>query len=248
MKLAFICAIALFICADASAASQEIPGYVRRAVANPSRSKAERDADASRLPAQTIAFSGAAPGMVVAEFIPFYGYFSRLLSDVVGPKGKIYGIENFNWSNTAFDKKLTGQRRNISLQRARWGEFELPEKVDLFWITQNYHDLHVAEYGHVDIAAFNRRVFDALKPGGTYMVVDQAGNPGITEEQISALHRIDKAQVIGEVTAAGFVLIDESDALHHPRDDHTHSVFDAVVRGQTDQFMLKFQRPATGAP
>ena len=243
MKVTFICAIALWITFGGTAACAEIPGYVARAVANPSRSKAEREADASRLPAQTIAFAGVAPGMVVGEFIPFYGYFTRLLSDVVGPKGKIYGIENINWSNTAFDKKLMGQRRNVFLQRKKFGEFDFPEKIDLFWITQNYHDLHVAEYGYVDIAAFNRRVFDALKPGGIYLIVDQAANPGTTEDQIAALHRIDKAQVIREVTAAGFTLVGESDALRHPRDDHTRSVFDAVIRGQTDEFMLRFQRP-----
>jgi predicted methyltransferase len=248
MKIVFFCAVALsvvFLSGTVAAADAEIPGYVVKAIAKPSRSRGEREADHERLPAETIAFSGAAPGMVIAELLPFYGYFSRLLSDVVGPQGKIYGIENFNWSNTAFDKKLTGQRRNITLLRSKWGEFELPEKIDLFWITQNYHDLHVPEYGHVDIAAFNRRVWDALKPGGIYMVVDQAGNPGMTDQQISDLHRIGKEQVIAEVTAAGFVLIDESKALYHPRDDHTKSVFSPIVRGQTDQFMLKFQKPAT---
>jgi predicted methyltransferase len=243
MKSGFLCALALCIAFNAQAAGTEVPGYVVKAISNPARSRGERDADRSRLPAQTIAFSGIAPGMVVAELLPFYGYFSRLLSDVVGPTGKIYGIENFNWSNTAFDKKLMGQRRNIFLLRSKWGEFDLPEKIDVFWITQNYHDLHVAEYGHVDIDAFNHRVFDALKPGGIYMVVDQAGNPGISEQQISDLHRIDKAQVIKEVTAAGFTLVDESDALHHPRDDHTQSVFNPAIRAQTDQFMLKFRRP-----
>ena len=247
MKIVSVFAFALCVVFSGAAAAKdaEIPGYVVKAIANPSRSRAEREYDRERLPAQTIAFSGAAPGMVIGELLPFYGYFSRLLSDVVGPTGKIYGIENFNWSNKPFDQKLMGQRRNIILKRSKWGEFDLPEKLDLFWITQNYHDLHVPEYGHVDMAAFNRRVWDALKPGGIYMVVDQAGNPGMTDQQISDLHRIGKEEVIAEVTAAGFVLIDESNALHHPRDDHTKSVFSPVVRGQTDQFMLKFQKPAS---
>jgi predicted methyltransferase len=243
MKVIFIFVITFLIAFGQTAAGTEIPGYVKKAVSNPARSKVERDYDATRLPAQTIAFAGVAPDMVVAELLPFYGYFTRLLCDVVGPKGKVYGIENFNWSNTPFDKKLTGQRRNIFLQRKRWGQFDIPEKVDVFWITQNYHDLHVAEYGHVDIDAFNRRVFDALKPGGIYFISDQAGNPGINEDQISNLHRIDKAQVISEVTAAGFKLVEESDALAHPRDDRTRSIFDVAVKGQTDQFMLKFRKP-----
>ena len=244
MKGSMVCTIALTLILSGAATGVEIPGYVARAIANRSRSDAERKADRTRLPAETIAFAGVAPGMVIAEFIPFYGYFTRLLCDVVGIKGKVYGIENLDWSNTAFDKQLTGQRRNVRLQRTKWGEFELPEKVDLFWITQNYHDLHVGEYGYVDVAAFNRRVFDALKPGGFYLVVDQAANPGTPEKKIAVLHRIDEAQVIREVTAAGFALIDQSDALRHPNDDRTRSIFDASVRGRTDEFMLKFQKPS----
>ena len=243
MKVTFACTIAMWIAFAGTATCAEIPGYVVRAIANPTRSKAERDDDAHRLPAETIAFAGVAPGMVVGEFIPFYGYFTRMLSDVVGARGRIYGIENVNWSNTAFDRKLMGQRRNIFLRRSKLGEFDLPEKIDLFWITQNYHDLHIAEYGHVDLAAFNRRVFDVLKPGGIYFISDQAANPGTSEDQIAALHRIDKAQVISEVTAAGFRLVGESDALRHEHDDRTRSIFDSIVRGQTDQFMLKFQKP-----
>jgi len=235
--------IALSIILSGTAASSEIPSYVTKAITNRSRSDVERNADRSRRPAETIAFAGVAPGMVIAEFLPFYGYFTRLLCDVVGTKGKVYGIENLEWSNVPYDKHLKSQRRNVFLQRTKWGEFELPEKIDLFWITQNYHDLHVPEYGFVDIAAFNRRVFDALKPGGIYLVVDQAANPGTPEERIQYLHRIDKAQVIREVTAAGFKLIDESNALEHPDDDRRHSIFDTSVRGRTDEFMLKFQRP-----
>jgi predicted methyltransferase len=245
MKIIFVCAFALCVAFSGAACAKDVdvPGYVTKAISNPVRSRNERDADRIRLPAQTIAFSGAAPGMVIGELLPFYGYFSRLLSDVVGPTGKIYGIENYNWSNTAYDKKLSGQRRNIILKRSNWGQFDLPEKLDLFWITQNYHDLHVPEYGHVDIADFNRRVWEALKPGGIYMIIDQAGNPDMTDQQISDLHRIGKQQVIDEVTSAGFALVGESDALYHPRDDHTKSVFASSVRGQTDQFMLKFQKP-----
>jgi predicted methyltransferase len=243
MKGSIVCAIAVWIIFSGTEAWAEIPGYVARAVGNRSRSDAERKADRIRLPAETIAFAGVAPGMVIAEFIPFEGYFTRLLCDVVGPKGKVYGIENLEWSNAPFDKQLLGQRRNVRLQRTKWGEFDLPEKIDLFWITQNYHDLHVGEYGYVDIAAFNRRVFDALKPGGTFFIVDQAANAGTPEEKIAVLHRIDRAQVVREVTAAGFILLDESDALHHPKDDRTRSIFDASIRGHTDEFMLKFQRP-----
>ena len=245
MKHIFLCLIALAIAGNGTAIATDVPGYIARAVANPARPKADRRFDAHRLPAETIAFAGVKAEMVIGEFTPGYAYFTRMLSDIVGPKGRIYGIENVNWTNPAFDKALTSERGrgNVTLVHGRFGEFELPEKIDLFWITQNYHDLHVTEYGRIDIAAFNREVFDALKPGGIYFISDQAANPGTTEQQIEALHRIEKAQVIREVTAAGFILIDESDALHRASDDHTRSIFDALVRNQTDQFMLKFRRP-----
>ncbi len=243
MKILFLCATMLCFTSGQAAAATEVPGYIVKAVANPARSKVDRDFDIHRLPAETIAFAGVEPGMVVAEFIPGDGYFSRILSRVVGPKGKVYGIENTAWTNPAFDKKLMGEYPNVILRSTPFGTFDIPEKIDLFWITQNYHDLHILELGPVDLADFNRRVFDALKSGGIYFINDQAGNPGTTEKQIRGLHRIDEAQVIDEVTAAGFIFIGESDVLRHPYDDRTRNVFDPIVRGQTDEFLLKFQKP-----
>ena len=105
----------------------------------------------------------------------------------------------------------------------QFGAVKLPKKVDLFWITQNYHDLHIAKYNPVAIPAFNKSVFDALKPGGTYFIVDHQANDGTTEADIEKLHRIPKAQVIKEVEAAGFKLVAEGGALYRPADDHTLS-------------------------
>lgn len=94
------------------------------------------------------------------------------------------------------------------------------------------------------MADFNRRVFAALKPGGVYFILDHQANPGTTTDQIAALHRIEKAQIIREVEAAGFRLVKEGDFLHRPADDHTRSIFDPAIRGHTDQYALKFVKPA----
>jgi len=218
------------------------PDYVTRAVSDTTRPKAEVDRDAIRLPAETIAFAGVKPGMKVAELAPGGGYFTRMLSDVVGPKGHVYGIENKKWDDGS-DAKAAAGRANVTMQYGQFGDVHLPEKVDLFWITQNYHDLHIAKYNPVAIAAFNKSVFDALKPGGTYFIVDHQANPGTTEADIEKLHRIEKAQVIREVEAAGFKLAGEGDALHRTGDDHTKSIFDKSIQGHTDQYMLKFTKP-----
>ena len=248
MKRSVIGAALLALAMSAAAVAAVIPAYVTKAVADTSRPKADTDHDALRLPAQTIAFAGVKPGMKVAEFFPGGGYFTRPLSDVVGPTGHIYGIENAKWDDGS-DAKVAAAvaDHNVSIQSGKFGDFTLPEKVDLAWITQNYHDLHIAKYGGVDMAAFNRHVYASLKPGGVYFILDHQANPGTTEEQIAKLHRIEKSQVIREVEAAGFKLVGEGSALHRTADDHTQSIFDKSIRGHTDQYMLKFVKPL-GAP
>ena len=243
MKKIFLGVMIFAVVLSGAAMAAAIPDYVSKAVADPTRPKADTDRDALRLPAETIAFAGVKPGMTVAELFPGGGYFTRTLSDVVGPAGKIFGIENAKWDDGS-DKKVAAEpgHRNVSIQIVQFGTFDLPEKVDVFWITQNYHDLHIAKYGNVDMAAFNKRVYDALKPGGIYFILDHQANPGTTEAQIAVLHRIEKAQLIREVETAGFKLVAEGDALHRASDDHTKPIFDKSVQGHTDQYMLKFRK------
>jgi predicted methyltransferase len=170
---------------------------------------------------------------VVGELFPGGGYFTRLLSDIVGPTGKVYALENAGWkSSSKADQALIAQpgRGNIVLDIEPFSHFKLPEPVDLFWITQNYHDLKIAKYGAVDMADFNRRVFAALKPGGVYFIIDHQANPGVTLDQIAVLHRIEKSTVVREVQAAGFKLVAEGTFLHRPGDDHTKPIFDPRER------------------
>ncbi len=246
MRLHFAAALAVVVLSIA-APSFASPESIAKAINDPSRPKADRDADFHRLPYKTILFSGVKEGDVVGEFLPGGGYYTRMLSDVVGPKGKVYALETTRWGQGNIDatKAVLSEkgRGNVKFDAAAFGEFNLPDKVDVFWTTLNYHDLHIAKYGTVDMAAFNRHVFDSLKPGGTYFIVDHVANAGTTDAQIADLHRIDKAVVIKEVEGAGFQLAGESADLHRPADDHTKTVFDKSIQGHTDQFMLKFRKP-----
>ena len=241
-----LAALALIAAAPLAQAAAP-PAFVAQAVADPSRPKADTDTDAIRDPADTLAFAGVKPGMTVAELFPGGGYFTRMIIDIVGPKGQVTSIENAGWkSAVAADHKAFDQlaRPNLALDVEPFGQLKLPAgKADLFWITQNYHDLKIAEYGAVDIAQFNRAVFEALKPGGVYVIVDHQANPGLTLAQIAVLHRIEKSVVIAEVTAAGFKLAGEGKFLAHPDDDHTKPIFDKAVQGKTDQYALKFVKP-----
>jgi len=246
MKRIWLCGFASLAIAGAAPAAAP-PPYIAQAVADSARPKEDVAADALRDPADTLAFAGVKPGMAVGELFPGGGYFTRMLSDIVGPKGTIYGLENAGWKDAvAADRQLVAEPRrgNVVLDVETFGQFKLPRPIDLFWITQNYHDLHIAQYGAVDMADFNRRVFAALKPSGVYFILDHQANPGTTTDQIAVLHRIEKAQIIREVEAAGFRLAKEGDFLHRPADDHTKPIFDPAIRGHTDQYALKFVKPA----
>ena len=220
---------------------------IGQAVADPARPASFKAADALRKPAETLAFSGVAPGMTVGEFYPAGGYFTRMLSDIVGPSGHIYAIENAGWNDSVKDDRTMlaeGKWNNVSLDVQPFGAVKFPKPLDLAWVTQNYHDLKIAKYGKVDTVAFDRAVYDALKPGGTFFVLDHQGWAGMSDADIEKVHRIDKAQVIREVTSVGFTLAGEGTFLHRPSDDPHMSIFDPKIRGHTDQYALKFVKPA----
>jgi predicted methyltransferase len=227
-------------------ASPKLSATIASAVANPARPADSRAADPLRKPAATLAFSGVRPGMTVGEFYPGGGYFTRMLSDVVGPSGHVYGIENAGWKGAVdADKAMLaeGKWKNVSVDVQPFGTVQFPKPLDLAWVTQNYHDLKIGEYGKVDTIAFDRKVYEALKPGGTFFVLDHQGAPGLTDADIAKLHRINRDIVIREVTSAGFKLAAEGKFLRRPADDHTKPIFDKSIQGHTDQYALKFVKP-----
>lgn len=236
----------LFVAALAAPlAAAPLPKFIADAVSDPSRPAEQRTSqDPLRKPAETLAFAGVRPGMVVGEFYPGGGYFTRMLSRVVGPKGHVYGIENSKWkSSVEADAKLGAELSNVTMTSGPFGTVDFPRPLDLAWVTQNYHDLKIAEYGVVDTLAFDKAVFKALKPGGVFFILDHQGAATLTDADIAKLHRINRDVVIREVTSAGFKLAGEGRFLHRPTDDHTKSIFDKSVQGHTDQYALKFVKP-----
>jgi predicted methyltransferase len=229
-----------------AAAPSKAAGVIARAVADPARPADQRSTDALRKPAETLAFSGVRPGMTVGEFYPGGGYFTRMLSDVVGPKGHVYAIENAGWKGAvkANDEMLAqGKWKNVSMDVQPFGTVKFPRPLDIAWVTQNYHDLKIAEYGKVDTRAFDRQVFAALKPGGTYFILDHQGRADLTDADIAKMHRINRDIVVREVEAAGFKLVGEGKFLRRSSDNHSLPIFDKAVQGHTDQYALRFVKP-----
>jgi predicted methyltransferase len=116
--------------------------------------------------------------------------------------------------------------------------------VDVVWTSQNYHDYNDKFMGKPGSLSFARDAYRILKPGGLFIVIDHMSAAGRGLRDTDTLHRIDRAAVIREATAAGFRFVGESNVLRNPKDPLNIPVFDRSIRGHTSQFALKFRKPA----
>lgn len=246
MIRATVASLALALAA-AGAAYAATPA-IDAAIADTTRPAADRDRDAERKPVEMLAFAGVKPGMVVVDMIPGGGYFTRLFSDVVGPTGKVvaYGPDEFL---AQYPKLLDGAKavaaepghKNVEVLHDPALAPGPSNIADVVWTSQNYHDLH--NIPGLDLVAFNKVLYNIVRPGGVYIVLDHSAPAGSGVSDTNTLHRIDEATVRKEVEAAGFVFDGESKLLANPADPRTIKVFDPSIRGHTDQFILRFRKP-----
>jgi predicted methyltransferase len=231
--------------------TQATPNYIAAAVADANRPDADKQRDANRKPAETLEFAGVHEGEQIGELIPGNGYFTRLFSVAVGPKGHVYAMVPPRPANAPADspdrsaaiKAIAANPSypNVSVVELSMTSLATPQPVDMIFTAQNYHDLHNIPV--LNIATFNKAIFDTLKPGGYFIVLDHSAEAGSGLRDTNTLHRIDAASVKTEVMAAGFEFVSSSDILANPADPRTGRVFDTAVHGKTDQFILKFRKP-----
>ena len=239
-------AVALLACA-ASAALAQPPKFDIHSPIDPTRG------DALSSPSyhgpEVLKFVGVKPGWKVADIFP--GRFTTAIAQAVGPKGKVYGFmpdEILKVHPGIVDLKAARAKdpawANVTTLAAPMNDMVLPGGLDAVFIRQNYHDLHVRFMGPADVPAFNRKVFEALKPGGVFVIIDHVAPAGMDETAaVNRLHRINPADVRAEVEAAGFKFDGESAILADKNDAHDKMVLDPVILGKTDQFMFRFRKP-----
>ena len=222
--------------------------HIVAAVADARRPQDDKDRDANRHPAETLAFAGVEPGDRVADILPGGGYFTRLFAVAVGEEGRVYPLIRPDGVAGEFETpiiEVAGQYSNATMARTPYDALAFPEPLDVVFTAQNYHDMAIVDYNLGDRAQMNATAFAALKPGGLYVVIDHSAPAGLALETSgeTATHRIDQALVRAEIEAAGFVFDGESDVLRNSADDRTTNVFDPAIRGRTDQFMMRFRKP-----
>jgi len=205
------------------------------AIANPARTDEDRKADAKRKPAEFLAFAKVRPGMKVLDVSAGGGATSALLAAAVGPSGKVYA------QSPKPSPKLDARAAAMPNLKPVLAPFDNPvpagtPPLDLVTINMSYHDIVNTP---TDRAAMNRSLYQALKPGGMLVIVDNAAKPGAGISATNTLHRIEDAAVIAEVSKAGFALDGSSDYLAVPGDPRDQPFF--KMEGKPDaKFALRF--------
>ncbi len=250
MKSKLFLAAALAVAVTAGGAYAKPDANQTAAVADKGRPEADTKRDADRKPAEMLEFAGVKQGQTVVDLIPGGGYFTRIFSKAVGPKGVVYAVGGPPRPSQDPSKPAPTPAQDTiaadpsysnvkSIHAPLAGGLSIPTKADVVWTAQNYHD--VKNVPNIDMLAFDKAIYDSLKPGGVFVVLDHAAAPGATVT--NTLHRIDPAVVKKEVEAAGFKYEGESKVLANAADDHSKAVFDPSLRGHTDQFIYKFRKP-----
>ncbi|UKK83613.1 methyltransferase [Sphingopyxis sp. BSN-002] len=241
-------ALLLAISAAPIAAKQAPAPSYKAALADPARPAADRERDAARKPAELLAFAQIKPGQKVGDYVMGGGYVTRLLAAAVGPTGKVFAFQpaefiKFKAQYGTDQAAVDAAYANVDAVAGPFAAPAFPEPLDVIITVQNFHDLYLKPFPEGTGDKASAALFAALKPGGALIVVDHSAAKGSGTTLSDSLHRIDKDAVVAALTKAGFKLEAESKLYSRPADPRTANVFDAAIRGKTDQFTLRFRKP-----
>jgi predicted methyltransferase len=234
--------LALSACALVGGASAAAPAQpaasqaqYQAAIANPARTDDDRKSDAKRNPAAFLAFAQVRPGMKVLDVAAGGGTTAALLAAAVGSNGEVWA------HSTKPSPKLDARVAALPNLHPLVAPVDNPIQpgmppLDLITINMSYHDIVNTP---ADRAAMNKRLYDALKPGGHLVIIDNAAKNGSGLSDTKTLHRIDEAAVVAEVTKAGFAVDGTSDYLRAPSDPRDQPFFE--MKGKPDdKFAVRF--------
>jgi len=219
------------------------------AVNDIARPEADRQRDAARKPGELLAFAQIDKGEKVGDYIMGGGYVTRLLAIAVGIDGKVYAFQPTEFIAfrpayaTEQDEAVAPYPDRVFAVRSPVAAPAFPEPLNTIITVQNLHDLFIGAMPAGTAEKAIKALFAALKPGGTLVVIDHSAPDGSGTSTTDATHRIDKQAAIDALTAAGFVLEEESELYAAPDDPRTANVFDPSIRGKTDQFALRLRKP-----
>jgi len=233
----------------------EISNEIKSAIASTERAERETVRDQFRKPGEVLSLLGIKPGMNIFDASAGGGYYTDILSRVVGSDGHVYS-HNTPFVINRFSNFLNNPKQGWlpRLQSKQWqsnvtkvvGELDtvaFPLQLDAVMMVLFYHDI---VWQGVNRKMMNRHIFNALKPGGKFLIIDHSGLPGSKLDGVKSLHRIDKQSVINELLSVGFTLSEDSNLLSHSEDTRDYPFFrdSKTRRDRTDRMVLIFEKPA----
>ena len=228
------------------------PASIKASVAaTGARSEANVKLDASRKPAEVLAFLGLEKGMRVADMFGGNLYWAEIIAPAVGPQGRVsIWVPRQFYNQKSYDRftPFKAAQPNVWMRVSPFEAPDLPAATyDFMLINLDYHDVYwqsdERKIPRMDPDAWLKTIYASMKPGAVVGVIDHAANPGDTRATVEKLHRIDPETVKADFKRAGFRLEAESKLLRNAADDRTLGVFDPKIRGQTDRFIFKFRKP-----
>jgi predicted methyltransferase len=223
------------------------------AVGHPGRSAADLKRDSVDHPAEILRLAGIKPGMRVADVLAGDGYYSELASYVVGPKGKIFMINNAafdHWSEGPLQARLeSGRLGNVEHVTLDLNHMNLaPGSLDAVLLIKVYHDLYWVDsegvWPKIDTSGVLDQVARALKPGGVLLLVDHSAKTGSGNTAASTLHRIEESYAIKDFESHGFKVVAKSDLLRRADDARDQISYKGPMLGKTDRFVAVFRKSA----
>jgi len=232
--------------------NERLPSNVyEEAVYSDSRFNNDEKSDKFRAPASILEFSGVKEGMVVADLSAGTGYYTELLSHVVGSTGKVYLHNKPKYfarekKKAVIDKRLDNQRlQNVSLVSSELDNLSLPSSVDLVFVSKIFHDLYLAKNGEIPnpkAEAFINQISQYLKPNGQVLLIEHSAIIGSNASETHKLHRIDEIFVKQVFEQNGFELVSSSEVLRNPSDNRVLSIWDGSINKKTDRFVYLFRK------
>lgn len=246
LELLAVSFLALFASLALPASADTAGDAIKKALASPERSDADRERDAREKPAEVLALAGVRPGMTVADLMSGGGYYTEILSGVVGPNGKVYAVNNvpyLNYSKKGREERYKeGRLTNVEQRVVEASYINLPpNSVDVAIMVMSFHDVFWIDekegWPEINITGFYDSVKRMLKPGGKLLIIDHNAPAGTGREMAGKAHRLNEDWAKNSLTSNGFVLEKSWDGLRNPSDQLDKLVFDPSVRGKTDRYV-----------
>lgn len=246
-------AMLMFACSNASA---KISNEIKNAVASTERASSDMMRDANRKPGEILQLLGVKAGMKIIDLSSGGGYYTEILSRAVGKSGQVIS-HNTPYVVNQFPQFLNNPKQgwlanfkskqwktNVVKQIGELDSMPLPLQLDAAMMVLFYHDI---VWQNVDRKMMNQHIFNALKPGGSFLIIDHSAKKGRQLQDVKTLHRIEKQAIINELTEAGFKLEIDSNLLSHPDDTRDYPFYrdSKTKRDETDRMVLKFVKPTS---